>query len=442
MGPTSFRDLKMRIAAMMSRDRLRFLLNGLRGRLWLRPLAVCLLSIGAAFVARVADGTGLGEHVPEVAAESVVQLLSIMAASMLVVATFSVSSMVSAYASAGSTATPRSFPLVVADDVSQNALSSFIGAFIFSIVALTALKNDYFGRAGLFILFALATITFAIVILMLVHWVDRIARLGRLGSIIDKVEQATAASLKRRRHTPTLNAMNVRSGDRETRGGEVFAPRIGYVQHVDVTALQSWATDAGARVIVNALPGTFAVPGRALAHVVFDAVRETKGGIKRADIETDGVVKAFSIGDDRRFEDDPRFGLVALSEIASRALSPAVNDPGTAIDIIGTLVRLFAEWQKPDPSTNADTPTHDRVEVPELSIGDMFDDAFTGIARDGAGLVEVVVRLQKALAALAELGDSEMRDAARRHARLALKRAELAMTLPDDVDAVREAALR
>jgi uncharacterized membrane protein len=39
-----------------------------------------------------------------------------------------------------------------------------------------------------------------------------------------------------------------------------------------------------------------------------------------------------------------RFGLITLSEIASRALSPAVNDPGTAIQIISSHVRLFSLW--------------------------------------------------------------------------------------------------
>lgn len=58
-------------------------------------------------------------------------------------------------------------------------------------------------------------------------------------------------------------------------------------------------------------------------------------------VEMSQIARAFLIGDERTFDDDPRFGLVVLSEIASRALSPAVNDPGTAIDIIGTFVRLF-----------------------------------------------------------------------------------------------------
>ncbi len=77
-------------------------------------------------------------------------LLAIIATSMLSVATLAVASMVAAYASAGSTATPRAFSLVIADDVSQTALSGFIGAFIFSIVALTAVESGVYGRVGAF----------------------------------------------------------------------------------------------------------------------------------------------------------------------------------------------------------------------------------------------------------------------------------------------------
>jgi uncharacterized membrane protein len=142
------------------------------------------------------------------------------------------------------------------------------------------------------------------------------------------------------------------------------------------------------------------------------------------------------------FAHDPRFGLVVLSEIASRALSPAVNDPGTAIDIIGTLVRLFVHWsapqqQEPEPAT---APECDRIFVPELSVADMFDDAFNGIARDGAGLLEVQVRLQKALQTLAARDDDAMRIAAHRHALSALARAEQAITFEPDLVLIRRAA--
>ena len=76
-----------------------------------------------------------------------------------------------------------------------------------------------------------------------------------------------------------------------------------------------------------------------------------------------------------------------------------------------------------------------------FTLRDMFDDAFTAIARDGAGMVEVSVRLQKALQSLASMGNSEMRDAAEYHARLALGRAELALNMPEDLAAVQDAGM-
>lgn len=149
-----------------------------------------------------------------------------MASSMLVIATFSVSSMVSACASASSTATPRSFRLVVSDDASQNALSTFLGAFIYSVVGLTAVMNGHFGRAGLFVLFVLTvTVTvFGIVILSFLRWVDSIARLGRMGSTIDRVARAAAGALKRRRDAPTLHASPVRA---HAGGRASFAVAVG-----------------------------------------------------------------------------------------------------------------------------------------------------------------------------------------------------------------------
>jgi uncharacterized membrane protein len=411
--------------------RLGFLLSRLRERLWVRPLVFCILSVAGVFVARLADKMAIDAFVPEVDPDSIETLLSIMAASMLVIATFAVASMVSAYASASGTATPRSFPLVLSDDVSQNALSVFIGAFIFSIVALVTLKNGYFARAGNFALFAITLGVFAWVVLTFVRWVDKIARLGRLGATIDKVEAAAANALARRRRSPNLGGVPVDSS--LDAGTPVYGRTIGYVQHINVSALQNCAEKLSIRVTVAALPGAFAAPGNPLAYLV-----PLEGDA--SDVDTDKVVSAFEIGGDRVYHEDPRFGLIALSEIAGRALSPAVNDPGTAIDIVGTFLRLFASWVEPLGEDEAPEAKCNLVHIPELSLRDMFDDAFTAIARDGAGAIEVQVRLQKALAAMATLGNEALTDAARVHSRLALARAEVALDLAADREVLTAAA--
>ena len=267
---------------------------------------------------------------------------------------------------------------------------------------------------------------FCVVVLGFVRWADRIARLGRLGTTVDKIEAAAARALRERAGRPTLGA---RIATQPATGVPVHAAEIGYVQRIDVARLQRLAEQREARITVAALPGTFAAPGQVLAFV--DAASE-----QLADPENgnDAIAEAFVIGGDRTYDEDPRFGLVVLAETASRALSPAVNDPGTAIDIIGTLVRLFALWAGASDRDGAQSDwEYDRVAVPEIAVEDMFDDAFNAIARDGAGTLEVGIRLLKGLQALAGLGDEAMRATAVDHARYVVRHAELALQLPEDL---------
>lgn len=384
-------------------------------------------SILAAYLASVADQFDFAVTVPTISSDTIETLLRISASSMLVIATFAVGAMLSAYSSASRGATPRAFTLVLADDVSQNALSSFIGAFIFSIIALVALMNGYYEEAGRFVLFLLTITVFIIVIFNFVRWVDCIARLGRMETTIDKVEEAAQRALRKRCAHPTLDA---RASSGEPRGHAVHADRIGYVQHIDVAALQSLAEDHALTIRVVALPGALASPRKPLVYI------DDEPG----DEDAKAIVKAFMIGGNRTFEDDPRFGLIVLAEIASRALSPAVNDSGTAINIIGTLVRLLTIWTDEEIQPDDEVVKFDNLEIPPLAVDDMFDDAFNAIARDGAGMFEVCMRLQKALCDLYAVGDEEMREAARTHSERALKYARQSTQLPEDIEALEAVA--
>lgn len=406
----------------------RFFITRLRERIWVKPLMISILSILAAFLSGLADSLNLS-GVPEISKESIETLLEVLSASMLVIAVFALGAMLSAYASASSAATPRAFAVIISDDVSQNALSTFIGAFIFGIIALIALQNGYYGITGRFALFLLTVGVFGAVVLGFVRWADRIARLGRLGTIVDKIEASAAKALRARARSPTLGA---RPATRPPTGLQVHARKIGYVQHIDVARLQRIAERHQCQITVAAVPGTFAAPGQVLAFV--DDTSESTTDLASC---REAIIETFVIDGDRTFHEDPRFGLVVLAETALRALSPAVNDPGTAIDIIGTLVRLFAIWADTDEKANIE---FDRITIPELAIEDMFDDAFSTIARDGAGMLEVIICLLKGLEALSSLGDEAMRSTAAAHARYVVRHAELALRLPEDLAVMRATA--
>jgi uncharacterized membrane protein len=413
-------------------NKIRFYLNRLRERLWVKPFLMCLLSLASIWLANLADDLPLESLVPEVSIDSVESLLTILSSGMLVIATLAVTSMVSSYNSASTTATPRAFPLVIADDHSQFALSTFVGAFIFSVVTLVVVQNHYYGKAGLFAVFTTTLFVFTVVILTFVRWMDCIARLGLLGNTVKKIEDATECALLKRRESPTMGGLCL-SGD--VHGQPIYHEDIGYIQLIDMEALQAAADKHGVKVAVQALPGTFVTPNRVLARLIpNDGRNSADHTLPSEDLAT--FARGFVIGRERTFDEDPRFGLVSLSQVASRALSPAVNDPGTAIDILSSCVRLLLQWATPAPEAEKADIRYDRVAVPKLSLDDLFDDAFAAIGRDGAGLVEVAVRVQKALAALAATGGT-VKDVAHHQARQALARAENALSLAEDIDTVR-----
>lgn len=199
---------------------------------------------------------------------------------------------------------------------------------------------------------------------------------------------------------------------------------------IDMAALDRLAGEAGVIVQLALLPGDFALRSRPLMHVVSG----------EADAKTRDRMRRTVVVDDRRdYRQDPRFGLVVLGEIGSRALSPGINDPGTAIDAIGAAVRVLSTggaacWRADAP------PRHARVRVPEASIRAALTDVFRPIARDGAGFVEVHLALQHGLEELARAEGPGFADAAAAASRKALARALPALTLSDDRAEVEAAA--
>ncbi len=414
------------------RQNIIYYLTRLSENLWFKPLIFCLLSIMGALLAHSADGTFITDIAPEIKNDSLNDLLKTLSSTMLVIAIFAVGSMISAFAAASSTATPRSFKLIVADDVSQNALSIYIGAFIFSIVASVAFKNGYYGKAGLFVLFLLTMAVFLLVIITFIRWVERISKLGRLGHTIQMIEDVTIKTFERRIKTPLMGGSPII--ERENKGIPIYSDEIGYIQYLNMDNIQEIATRLEVIITLNCMPGTFISPDRIIAYVV-------SGDEEIAVDEKKKLSKAFNIDTTRSYYADPRFGLIALSEIASRALSPGINDPGTAISIINSYVRLFHLWFVKDNVSTSPKVKYTRIEVPEIATVDIFNDSFRPIARDGAGNIEVMIRMQKAFTSIHSFIPVEMKNIVLRNSQEAYERAEIALDYSGDLERLRSVSL-
>ena len=412
-------------------SRWQWLFLQLTRRLWFRATLFSVLAIATALLAIVLKPYIPADMSTKIGADAVDNILNIIAASMLAVTIFSLSTIVAAYIAASSNVTPRSIRLLDEDATAHNALGTFIGAFLFSLVGIIALSTGLYGAQGRSVLFVVTLAVIAFVVMTLLHWIDHVSTLGQVAETTERIERSATAAMHSRHARPYLGGCALRDPDRDIPGDAtpLFARRIGYVQHVDMDALSDLATAQDARIYLTALPGTFVDPSRPLGwtHGIAEAAMRERAHA------------AFTIGQLRSFDQDPRFGASVLAEIASRALSPAINDPGTAIDILGRGVRLLSIWGT--PRERADDDVHyPNVYVAGIEVDDLFDDLFTPIARDGAAMVEVGIRLQKSLRTLARIGDARHAASARRHSALALERALAALAIEQDKQLLRALA--
>lgn len=414
----------------LSTARLQLWWRRTRQRMFLRATVYGLLGILTALFGAWAKAFIPPDFAGLVGADSAGNLLAILASSMLAVTTFSLSAMVAAYSAAASSATPRATTLLVADRAAQGALATFIGAFLFSVVGLVALSTGVYGDSGRVVLFAATVLVIAVITVTLLRWIERLSGFGRVGTTINLVEDATARAVAGHLEDPWLGA---RPGADGAPDGAVAIEhdRIGYIDLIDVAELDAAAGRAGCTLHVAVRPGGFAAPGRPIAWVA---------GATAGDALVREVRAATRIGDERSFDQDPRFGFVVLTEIGSRALSAAINDPGTAIDVVGTLTRLLCRWGAREPDPSAARVRFARVHVPGIDPRDLFDDIFPALARDGAGIVEVGIRVQKCLGAIAACASPAFAAQARTQAAQALERARAALHWPADIAALERAS--
>src|SRR6185503_14996696 len=112
----------------------------------------------------------------------------------------------------------------------------------------------------------------------------------------------------------------------------------------------------------------------------------------RTAIDEHALRKAFILGDERTFEQDPKYAIFLLVDIAIRALSPAVNDPATAVQALDQIEDLLLRLGRRRLETGSFTdPDYTlRLVVPFPTWEDLLTLALEEIRHYGASSVQVM----------------------------------------------------
>ena len=384
----------------------------------LLSLAMTLLTPLAEFY--VPDGTGAAMDF-----DAVMPVLTILASSMLAVSTFSLSVMVSAHRAAAGTTTPRVHRLLLEDTTTQSVLATFIGAFVYALTTIVLHQSGFYPASAAVIVMGVTIGVVLLVVLAMLRWIQHLSGLGSVDDSLHMVTTRTKDALRALAKAPAIGASPLTADTvLPVQTTPIRAPRAGYVQLIDLRGLERCLPNGASAYILSA-PGAHVLRQEVIAHVT--------GSV--SDKMLDKIKAAIVIGDLRTFEQDATFGLLILSETASKALSPGVNDSGTAIAAVLRLKALL--WDYCHKRQDNDAPKVPRVFVPVTSDDALLEAAFAQIARDGAGIIEVALQLRETLAALADTPDRAMQQAACDMAARALAYAEKGGLLEHELDRLR-----
>ncbi len=230
---------------------------------------------------------------------------------------------------------PRLLRNFLRDKPTQRVLSVFLSTFTYSTAGLYTVGVASGVRVETFPRLA---VTGAILLLfaslaMVIYFADHLAHSIQIDAITDLVQRGT------------LEVVKMKPGNREgpppippSWAITVPATHSGYIQAAHPQLLLSLAVQQGVTILVRPRVGEHVVAGTTLAWVWRRSVRDPRPDPAPF---SELLEKAVRIGFERTLEQDAAFGIRQLVDVACKALSPAVNDPYTAVQAIDHLSVIF-----------------------------------------------------------------------------------------------------
>ena len=336
--------------------------------------------------------------------------------------------------------TPRILRNFTADRGNQLVLGVFIGTFTYTLLVLRTIRSaddgedPFVPRVGV----TLAVVLVLVAIGFLIFYINHSARSIQVAAILERVTRRTIRGVHRLFPEPVGHADGVEPPDprsAELSSVTVTADAAGYLQAVDGRSLFALGKDRRLVIAMEPHVGEFILPGQPLATV--SPPEDVDEEVCRH------VRKAFLLGPERTPEQDMEFGIVEVSDIAIKALSPGINDPTTAFRCIDRLSEILLELgtrAPPSPWRTEEGRVHYLARHPtfERAVGLAFDQ----VRHFGASNPAIARKLLDAFTRLTSLLPPARRPVVVAQARAVLDDARARMESSADRDALEEMGKR
>lgn len=287
--------------------------------------------------------------------------------------------------------------------ITGHAFGVFTATFVYALVALAAVGSNEEVDLGSTVFFALLLVLASVFVFLLL-----------LYSTLRQMNLSYVLSLIGDRGRGVVEAFYGEPGlpGQSTEGRDLDGPAAesGRYVHdgpplvlaaVDFGRLVKLATRAEATIVIEVGVGDSIPSGVVIARVI-------GGSIPLHDIR-----RAFLLGTERTMEQDPKFALRLLGDVAIKALSPAINDPTTAVQALDQIEDLLLRLgvRTLDIGRLIGVRGYTRVVYPAPTWDDLVALGLDEIRIYGAGSIQVMRRLRNLLQNLEAAVPPERREA-------------------------------
>ena len=313
-------------------------------------------------------------------------VVSTIASSMLTFTVFTFSILLLAVQVAGAQLSPRIISLAMQNRMLKWALGVFVFTFTYSLGLLSRIEDVVLQLPMVMdILGCFASL--GVFLYLVDHTAKTLRPAGAIGSIAGKADKVIEAiypyPLKDAKGLSVEQAIS--TSDKLSRTVS-YHGGSGVLQAVDGPGLAEMAHRHGCTIRIAPQVGDFVTRGEPLCYLY-------GGGESLTDRALHG---AFAVGVERTLRQDPAFAFRIIVDIASKALSPAINDPSTAVlalDQIHRLLRIVGRRYLGD-GTIRDVDGVVRVILPTPDWEDFVHLGMSEIRFFGASSIQVVRRLR------------------------------------------------
>lgn len=288
---------------------------------------------------------------------------------------------------------PRVLQGFLRDRFQQASVGIVVGTFTYSLVALATAGPAFEQTIYAPWAATVATILAIITVLTIVAFIDHVSRRIRVDDTIRRLAVRTTDSLGSWLRTIESGAgRDVQAIDHQAESVTVRSTRAGWVQHIDYQELMEKSAP-GSLIRIDIHVGRFVTSNDPIVTIW-----------SHEPVVDSEVRAAFAIGDTRSIAQDSMFGIRQLVDIALRAMSPGINDPTTAADVIRHMVeplQLLLTSELPARVLLGENGT--RLYRPDFTtVDDAVRLAFTEIRLTADGMVSIGAALAESIGLLVD----------------------------------------